>query len=55
VTPLCAFALVELFLFKRLSILLVACENPFVWWHNHEGQFSNVPFMTKYILGIPRS
>ncbi len=32
----CAFLIGELFLFKRLSIVLDACVDPLVWWHLHE-------------------
>jgi hypothetical protein len=45
-------------LFKHLSLeiyLCTACENPFIWCCNHEGQFSNVAFMAKQIIGIART
>jgi hypothetical protein len=29
-------------------------EDPFAWWKTHEGQFSNVGFLTKQVFGIPR-
>jgi hypothetical protein len=45
----------ELFLLKRLSIPFTTCENLFIWWHNHKGQFLDVTFLAKQILGILRS
>jgi len=30
------------------------CANPFVWWKTHEGQFPNVDFFIKQVLGILR-
>jgi len=39
----------------KLSIPSFASKDPLVWWRNHEGQFSNVAFLTKQILDIPRS
>jgi hypothetical protein len=45
----------KLFLYKRLFISSFACGDPLTWWHKHEGQFSNVSFLAKQILGIPRS
>ncbi len=42
-------------MFKRLSIPCATCEDPLAWWCNYEGQFSNVVFLAKQILGIPRS
>jgi hypothetical protein len=30
------------------------CTNPLAWWKTHEGQFLNVGFLTKQVLGIPR-
>jgi hypothetical protein len=39
----------------KLSIPSSASKDPLVWWRNHEGQFSNVAFLTKQILDIPRS
>lgn len=41
-----AFVPRELSLFKRLSIILYACVNPLASWHIHEGQFSNVSFLS---------
>ncbi len=31
------------------------CENPFIWWHKYKGQFLDVTFLAKQILGILRS
>jgi hypothetical protein len=31
------------------------CIDFFVWWWTHEGQFPNVTFLAKQILGIPGS
>jgi hypothetical protein len=45
----------ELSLFKRLFIPSSACANPLAWWLTHEGQFPNVGFLTKQILGISGS
>jgi hypothetical protein len=45
----------ELFLLKRLSVPSTTCENPFIWWHNHKGQFLDVAFLATQILGILRS
>jgi hypothetical protein len=45
----------ELLLLKRLSIPSTTCENPFIWWHNHKGQFLDVTLLAKQILGILRS
>ncbi len=42
----------ELYLFKKLSILSFACANPLAWRLTHEGQFPNVGFLVKQILGI---
>ncbi len=42
-------------MFKRLSIPCATCEDPLAWLCNYEGQFSNVVFLAKHILGIPRS
>jgi hypothetical protein len=50
-----AFSIGELSLLKRLFIVLATCENHIVWWCNHGGQFSNVTFLAKRILSIPRS
>jgi hypothetical protein len=36
----------ELYLFRRLSIPSLA------WWRMHEGQFPNVGFLAKQIIGI---
>jgi hypothetical protein len=44
----------ELSLFKKLSIIFVACVDSLAWWQIHESQFSNVGSITKQILGIPR-
>jgi hypothetical protein len=51
----CALIAGELFLFKRLSIILTTCAGPLAWWHLHEIQFPNVGFFGKQILGILRS
>lgn len=45
----------ELSLFRRLSIPSSACADPLAWWLMHEGQFPNVGFLAKQILGIPSS
>jgi hypothetical protein len=42
----------ELFLFQRLVIPPPMCSNPVAWWKTHEGQFPNVDFLTKQVLGI---
>jgi hypothetical protein len=42
----------ELSLFRRLSILSFACVDPLTWWRMHEGQFPNVGFLAKQILGM---
>ncbi len=42
-------------LFMKLSIPSSASKDPLIWWHNYEGQFSNVAFLAKQILGISRS
>jgi hypothetical protein len=39
-------------MFKRLFISSFACANPLTWWQMHEGQFLNVGFFAKHILGI---
>ncbi len=39
-------------LFMKLSIPSSTSKDPLVWWHNHEGQFSNVAFLAKQILNI---
>jgi len=49
--PLCALV-GRLFLFKRLSIILVPCANPLAWWQIHEIQLEDVSFFVKKILGI---
>jgi hypothetical protein len=41
--------------FMKLPRPSSASKDLVVWWHNHEGQFSNVAFLTKQILGVPRS
>ncbi len=50
-----ALVIGELSLFKRLSIPSFAFKDPFLWWCNHEGQFSNVAFLAKFFFGIPSS
>jgi hypothetical protein len=30
----------ELFLFRRLHVPPIACEDPFAWWHINEGTIS---------------
>jgi hypothetical protein len=47
--------LLERYLFKRLLILLITCEDPLARWHINERKFSDVAFLAKQILGIPRS
>ncbi len=47
-----ALVIRELSLFRRLSIISSACANPLVWWQMHEGQFPNVAFLAKQILGV---
>jgi len=42
----------ELSLFKRLFIPSSTCANPLAWRWMHEGQFSNLGFFAKRILGI---
>jgi len=49
-----ALVIRELSLFQRLVIPPVMCANPFTWWKTHEGQFPNVDFLTKQVLGITR-
>jgi hypothetical protein len=51
----CALVIRKLFLFKRLSVVLVACADPLARWHIHETQFPIVGFLAEYILEIPRS
>ncbi len=45
----------ELSLFRRLSIPSSTCVDSLAWWRIHEGQFLNVYFFVKQILGIPSS
>jgi hypothetical protein len=49
------FSIGELSLLNRLFTILATCENLVVWQCNHKGQFSNVTFLVKHILSIPRS
>ncbi len=42
----------KLFIFRRQSIPSSTCANSLAWWHIHVGQFLNVGFITKEILGI---
>ncbi len=42
-----ALVIGELSLFQRLAIPPSMCANPLIWWKTHEGQFSNVGFLTK--------
>ncbi len=42
----------ELSLLKKFYVSSSACANPLTWWHMHEGQFPNVGFLAKHILGI---
>ncbi len=51
----CALVAGKLFIFKRLSIVLVAFVDPLARWHIHEIQFPNVGFLVEYILEITRS
>jgi hypothetical protein len=51
----CALVVGELSLFKNLFITPVTCVDPLAWWRINETQFPNVNFLTKQILGIPRS
>jgi hypothetical protein len=51
----CSRALVvsgKLSLFKRFSPPSFACADPLACWWMHEGQFPNVGFLAKQILGI---
>jgi hypothetical protein len=50
-----AFVTRELSLFRRFPTLQAACNDLLAWWHINEGQFPNVAFLAKQILGIPRS
>jgi hypothetical protein len=47
-----AFVVVELSLFKRLSVSLVTCVDPLVWRRIHETQSPNASFLVKQILRI---
>jgi hypothetical protein len=47
-----ALVIGELSLFRRLVIPLSMCANPLIWWKTHEGQFLNVGFLGKQVLGI---
>ncbi len=49
-----ALVIVELSLFRRLSIPQFMCINPLAWWQTHKGQFFNVAIMANQMLGIPR-
>jgi hypothetical protein len=46
---------VELSLFRRLSVVLVTCDDPFAWWCIHEIQFPNVDFLAEQLFEISRS
>jgi hypothetical protein len=46
------FVVGELYLFKRLFIVPIACVDPLACWCIHETQFPNVGFLAKQILGI---
>jgi hypothetical protein len=49
-----ALVIGKLFLFQRLAIPHGPMRaNPFAWWKTHRGQFSNVGFFTKQVLGTP--
>jgi hypothetical protein len=45
----------ELSLFRRLSIVLVICDDPLAWWCIHETQFPNVGFLAKQLFEISGS
>jgi len=47
-----ALVIGELSLFRRLVVPLSMCANPLIWWKTHEGQFPNVGFLGKQVLGI---
>jgi hypothetical protein len=51
----CTLVVGELSLFKNLFITPITCVDPLASWRIHETQFPNVNFLTKQILGIPRS
>jgi hypothetical protein len=46
-----ALVTTKLSLFQRLSIPPSGCVDPLAWWQTHEGQFANVVFLGKQILG----
>jgi hypothetical protein len=50
--PSHALVTMELSLFQRLVVPPPICSNPVTWWKTHEGQFPNVDFLTKQVLGI---
>jgi hypothetical protein len=43
----CALVVRELSLFKRLSMVLITCVDPFTLWCIYESQFLNVGFFAK--------
>jgi len=45
----------DLSLFTRLPILQATSNDPLAWWCISEGQFSNITFLAKQILGKPGS
>jgi hypothetical protein len=42
----------ELSLIRKLHVILIACVNPLVCWHNHDNQIPNFDFLAKWILKI---
>jgi hypothetical protein len=50
-----ALVTIKLSLFKRLFVLPFIYGDPLAWWCIHEGQFPNMGFLAKQILGIPSS
>ncbi len=49
-----ALVIGKLALFQRLFILLSMCANPLNLWQTHKGQFLNVGFFVKQVLGTFR-
>jgi hypothetical protein len=45
----------KLSLFHWIVVLEEDLKSLLAWWKTHESQFLNVGFLTKQILGIPRS
>jgi hypothetical protein len=42
----------KLFLFRRLPIFPFACVDSLAWWCINEGQFPDMGFLAKQVLGI---